>query len=238
MQIVENSDLGLRVARLSMASVQSRIEFTLFPMIHVGEHQFFQAVYDDAFSHDVVLVEGVRSPITRRLTRSYRWIEGSKRLNLCVQPPYPRPPLANVTVVHADVSQDEFSTIWRTVPLWLRAACYVVPPLIGLRYRWLETRETLARRLPMDDLPRREETLSWEPETAALTDAIVTARDKHLLKRISEQLDQPDEARRVAVVYGAAHMRAVVRALADSHGYYAREAAWLTVFSPTTAMSA
>jgi hypothetical protein len=148
MQIVENSDLGLRVARLSMASVQSSIEFTLFPMIHVGERQFFQAVYKDAFSHDVVLVEGVRSPIVRRLTRSYRWIEGSKRLNLCIQPPYPRPPLASVTVIHADLSEREFVAIWRSVPLWLRAACYVVPPLIGLRYRWL----SLARRLREDFL--------------------------------------------------------------------------------------
>jgi tartrate dehydratase beta subunit/fumarate hydratase class I family protein len=90
----------------------------------------------------------------------------------------------------------------------------------------------------MDDLPRREETLSWEPETAALTDAIVTARDNRLIEEIHEQFNRPREAKRIAVVYGAAHMRAVVRALADSRGYHAKEAVWLTVFGPTTAMSA
>jgi len=54
-------------------------------MIHVGEPSFFKAVYEDACDHDVILIEGVHSPIVRRITRTYRWIGEEKRLNLVVQ---------------------------------------------------------------------------------------------------------------------------------------------------------
>lgn len=89
MQIVEGSEWALRTARLSLGNPHSEICLTLFPMVHAGEPDFFQAVYADAFSHDVVLVEGVKSPIARRVTRCYRWIDGSKAMNLVIQPSYP-----------------------------------------------------------------------------------------------------------------------------------------------------
>ena len=56
------------------SSRTSLVSVTLYPMVHVGEEQFYRETYDEAFSHDVVLVEGFRSPVGRNLTRSYRWI--------------------------------------------------------------------------------------------------------------------------------------------------------------------
>lgn len=76
MQIVETSSLAVRAARYRFVRRGSDCSVTLFPMIHVGEAAFYDQVYRDAFSHDVALVEGVRSPVTRYLTRSYRWIGG------------------------------------------------------------------------------------------------------------------------------------------------------------------
>src|SRR5262249_28891788 len=145
----------------------------LFPMLHVGESVFFQTVFTDAFSHDVVLVEGVRSPVTRRVTRSYRWIEGSKRINLVVQPPYPSQASCRARIVHADLSIEEFAEVWRKIPCWQRAFIYVVAPAIGAWRRWFGSRQTLAKRLSLDDLPGREEILNLNPETVALERAIL-----------------------------------------------------------------
>ena len=86
MQILESSVLGLRAARLTFASKVSGKTVTLFPMVHIGVPEFYRQVYEDALTHDAVLVEGLRSPITTRITRSYRWIVGAKRLGLIVQP--------------------------------------------------------------------------------------------------------------------------------------------------------
>ena len=89
----------------------------------------------------------------------------------------------------------------------------------------------LARKLPLDDLPGREEILSLSPETVALNQAILHARDVRLVERLGEQLDDPGPAvRRIAIVYGASHMRAVLRELTGRRGYRVERGDWLTVF--------
>jgi hypothetical protein len=239
MQLLESSDLGLRSARLTLASRLSPTQITLFPMVHVGEANFFKTVYEDAFSHDVTFVEGIRSPIVRRITRSYRWIEGSKGIDLTVQPPYPTQQSVHARIILADLSEEEFAIAWRQVPIWLQAVMLVGAPAVGARYRWFGSRETLAGGLSLEDLPRRQETLSWNPETATLNQAILNARDARLIERLGQQLDNPTPGvRRIAVVYGACHMRAVLRALTGSRGYYAKESSWITVFTPTGSMTA
>src|SRR5579871_1057484 len=102
MQILENSLVGLRSARISLVSPESDTVITLFPMVHVGELDFYRSVYEDACDHDIVLIEGINSPITARVTRSYRWMLGSKRLKLSLPPRFPSAPTAGVQVVHAD----------------------------------------------------------------------------------------------------------------------------------------
>src|SRR5258708_2916403 len=113
MQILESSVWALRTARLSLKSPSSVIRITLFPMVHVGESDFFKGVYADAFSHDLVLVEGVRSPVVRRIVRSYSWIGASKTMNLMVQPPYPPQTDCPARIIHADLSGEEFTKVWR-----------------------------------------------------------------------------------------------------------------------------
>jgi hypothetical protein len=239
MQLLESTVLGLRSARLTLTSPNLSIKITLFPMVHIGEPSFFRSVYEDAFSHDVALVEGVGGPIARRITRSYRWISGSKRLDLAVQPKYPSQSLVRARIVRADLSEDEFACAWRKVPLWLRALTYAIVPVVGLRYRWFGSRETLAEGMSLDDLPSRQETLNWNPETAAISQAILNSRDDYLLEHLQEQLDHPAPGvKRLAVVYGAAHMRAVLHKLTKSWGYYADEASWLTVFPLTSSKDA
>ena len=72
--------------------------------------------------------------------------------------------------------------------------------------------------------------MNFSPATIALDQALLHARDERLVERLTEQLDDPSSgARRVAVVYGAHHMRAVLRMLGDRR-YYVERSQWLTVF--------
>ena len=232
MQFIEPSMLGVRSARLTLSSRDSPTVITLFPMVHVGERQFYDATYSDALDNDVVFVEGVRSPITLRITRSYRWLVGSRRMvGLILQPPFPRGE-GLARIVHADLSPDEFAAEWRAVPLWLRAFVYVVAPSIGLYRRWFSTRSGLAKNMRCEDQPTFAELLAMTPETATLTQAILHARDARLVDRLRTELDAPQPgATRIAVVYGAAHMRAVVGALMTKHNFVVTGAEWKTIFS-------
>ena len=75
------------------------------------------------------------------------------------------------------------------------------------------------------------ELLAITPETGALTQAILHARDERLLERLRAELDEgPPVSRAIAVVYGAAHMRAVVEELMTKRDFVIVDGQWRTVF--------
>jgi hypothetical protein len=230
-QILESTMLGLRAARHRLTSPGSPVSVTLFPMVHVGEPAFFSAVYDDAYGHDVVLVEGVRSPVVRHLTSSYRWIDLAK-LGLVVQPRHPPQEAGRARIVHADLTADEFHAEWRNVPLWLRIASFALAPAIGLKRRLCASRESLAGKMTMEDRLSSEEIMSWDPKFAAFRHSLLGARDARLVERLREALDRapPGGERRLAIVYGAQHMRAVLAEL-NKRGFRSVASAWQTVMS-------
>lgn len=230
MQILETSSLGLRSARLTFRKASSATSVTLFPMVHVGESEFFREAYQDAFSHDVVLVEGVRSSIVRNLTRSYRWID-FERLGLVLQPKTPASVTVTERIVAADLSTAEFERLWGIVPLRYRAAFFVFAPIYGIYLRLLGSREFIARRLSLDDLPSAEEYLSWNPALEGVNNAILHARDRRLIECLNAELNKATGGRqRIAVVYGAMHIRAVVRELAGK-GFACVDARWHSVIT-------
>lgn len=197
-------------------------------MVHVGESKFYRDTYQDAFSHDVALVEGVRSPVVRNLTRSYRWID-FERLALVVQPNFPAQADVGARIVLADLPSGEFEMHWRAIPLAKRAMLFVLAPLYGLYMRLLATREDIAGRLALEDLASREEMLNWNPAYVSLGVAIHHARDERLLECIGAELaDEHATEKRIAVVYGARHMRAVLRRL-TRQGFVCTDSQWRQV---------
>lgn len=231
MQLLDSSDLGLRSARLTFRSSNSPVTITLFPMVHLGGASFYDAVHKDAGAHDAMLLEGIRSPVAARITRAYRWIEGAKRIGLVVQPRPSAQSLAPAAVIHADLPKDEFERHWRKVPLYLRLVLYAGAPLYALHCRWFGSRAKLAKALALDDLPSRAETLGWQPEYQTIDEAIITARDQRLVAAMGDYLDMaPAGPRRLAIVYGAQHMRAVVKELVSKRNYRCVKSEWMLIF--------
>ena len=196
-------------------------------MVHVGQSEFYGTTYADAQTHDIIFTEGIRSPITTRITRSYRWLVGSRAMiGLIVQPRFPAAD-ADSKIVHADLTTDEFEAEWRKVQWWIRAAVYIVAPIVGLQRRWLYTRTRLTKEMSCDDQPTLAETLALSPETGALTQAILHSRDDRLIECLRAKLDaSPSEPLSLAIIYGAAHMRAVVRELTADRDFAISSADW------------
>lgn len=231
MQLLDSSDLGLRSARLTFRSSNSPVTVTLFPMVHLGGASYYDAVHKDAGAHDAMLVEGIRSPVATRITRAYRWIEGASRIGLVVQPRTPPQLRSHAAIIHADLPKDEFERHWRKVPLYLRLVLYAGAPLYALHCRWFGSRAKLAKALALDDLPSRAETLGWRPEYETIDEAIITARDQRLVAAMGDYLDRtPAEPRRLAIVYGAEHMRAVVKELVSKRNYRCVKSEWMLIF--------
>lgn len=230
MQILESSIFGLRAVRLSLRAPGAGVIVTLFPMVHMGEPRFYEEVYKQAADNDVVLVEGVTSPVVKRITRSYRWLQGSKRLNLHLQPKFSLPTGSTARVVHADLTRDEFEAAWRKVPGWLAWALYLLAPFHALKLRLDGSREQLARRLAMDQEPSLDDYLNRGPETAAISDVILDLRDQRLIEVLDKELDGKTGGS-IAVVYGAGHMRALLKEMISVRRFTVGEATWMTIFS-------
>ncbi len=223
--------MGVRAARLAFVDPKTFARVTLFPMVHVGEAAFYEEVYRDALTHDVVLFEGVRSPIVARVTRSYRWLVGSRAMiGLVVQPRFVGIN-SSASIVHADLTPEEFAVEWHKVALWIRGLIYVAAPLLGLNRRWFTSKAALAKDMGCEDQPSFKELLAISPETGALTQAILHTRDKRLIERLEQELARGQDQVSIAIIYGAMHMRAVVRELTAKRKFSVAGAEWRTIMS-------
>ena len=223
--------LGLRTARMVFRSRSSPVSVTLYPMVHVGEERFYKDSYEEAFSHDVALVEGVRSRVGRNLTRTYRWINFEK-LGLVRQPTTPPSETVAARIIRADLTTAEFHREWRKVSLLLRAAFVLAAPIYGLHRRLFASRESLARNMCLEDRKSADEILNWSPIFEPVNRSILHARDERLRECLVAELEGETE-KQVAIVYGARHIRAVLREL-TRRGFSCSDASWRTIFSLCT----
>ena len=218
--------MGLRSARLTFEAPDRSLSLTMFPMVHVAEPGFYKQVFDQAYSADRVLTEGIDTPVTRRLTRSYRYMV--TRDNGLVLQARADPRSNPDHTRRADLSPEEFLVLWKKLPLWQRSLVAIGSPVAGLRNRWMN-RAKLAKELEMDDLPDRTTRLMWSPMTQAFDTAILHARDAHLLRVLKEELARAPNGTSLSLVYGAQHIRAVLQAMPEM-GLVWKESTWLTVF--------
>jgi hypothetical protein len=59
---------------------------------------------------------------------------------------------------------------------------------------------------------------------------VIHARDRRLLEKLTGELDDDGGPLRLAVVYGAGHMRAVVREITGARGFFVEATEWRSVF--------
>lgn len=225
MQFLEFSFIGLRAARHVLTDPDGGRTITLFPMVHLGEAAFYDAVHHAAAQHEAVVIEGVASPVTRRLTRAYRWIAPG-RLGLIVQPKFST---EATSIIPGDLTAAQFEALWRVAPWRERAVLESAATLVGLWRRITATRHNLGRGLCTSDLKDRDDILMWNERRAPLLQALIEARDRILCDTVTKILSEPSGPSSIAVIYGAGHMGALARSL-DHKGFVVTKSDWLTVF--------
>ena len=230
MQIIESTPFGVRSAIYRLRAQENGPDFLLFPMIHVGAQEFYEEVTERLADCDVILLEGVRSWSTPVITSSYRYMVRKRSLGLVLQHDHMQLQHLNAKLVRADVAGKAFSTKFRALPLWLRMVVYVYAPIYGYGLRWTMTREKLAKRLGTEDRKRREDVSDHE-DVEKFIAVLLDWRDEHLIGIIEQHRREPANAAGcIGIVYGAQHMRAVLRHLIGRLGYRVAKAEWVTVF--------
>ncbi|WP_433832917.1 hypothetical protein ACQP2E_17400 [Actinoplanes sp. CA-015351] len=233
MQIIEVTELGVRSAVIRLRCRGSALQFVLYPMIHMAKPTFYAAVFTRLKRADLVVVEGVgggrrkHSVLVSALTLSYRVLRFNRQAKLVEQDIDYR--ALGVPVVRPDVSLEDFTAGWRRVPLSHRLMMWCVLPFVVVTRLFGGTRMIWSRSAELNDLPSPEEEdlREWSPHLDA---AFAGDRDSRLLAclcRLHEE--RGTENIEVAVVYGAAHVPAIVQGLMNRYGYRPRSADWLVV---------
>jgi hypothetical protein len=221
--------LALRAAHYRLASPLMKPQFLLFPMIHIGSADYYRKVRSRLDECDVILLEGVRSARAKALTLSYSLMTRRKRLGLVTQHDALRLEECRAELLHADVTTGEFVDGWLCIPWHWRIMISTVGPVYGAYRYFTASRASIAKDLGTEDLESREEILQSD-DVPGFDETIMHRRDARLIKTIEGVLGGHQEYQVIAVIYGAAHMRAVIRALMGKLRYRVVHSEWLTVF--------
>lgn len=82
MQLIDADVLGLRSAIVRLRSFSARCNYTLLPVMPVGEQSYFDELRQEIEQHDVVLCETFDHPLERRMTLDYDKLAMSPRIKL------------------------------------------------------------------------------------------------------------------------------------------------------------
>ncbi|WP_306319706.1 MULTISPECIES: hypothetical protein [unclassified Streptomyces] len=232
MQIVEVTGFAVRSAVVTLRRSGTPLEFVVFPMLHVASPTFYAQVRRRLRDCDLVVMEGIRgkSAVVSTLTLAYRFAPRWSRNGLQLQ----RADLLlpeSVPVVRPDVTAAEAVADLKALPRWEYLMLLVAAPVMGLVFAVRGPRAFLDEDLEVGDLATTAR--AEERADNAIVKAMSDRRDLRLLDALDAiHAAHHTEALRVAVVYGAGHVPAIVAGLRQRHGYRARDAEWLTVCVP------
>lgn len=231
MQFIEKNAFNVRTAVYRLRKDGTQLEFWLFPMIHVGSPEFYAEISSLLAQCDLILVEGVRSKKTSPLGYSYNVIKRIRRLELVVQRDAIDLKAFGSKIVSTDMEGGAFETRWSALPIRLRLRLFLLVPIQVVYLFLFANRETIAEQIALEDLPTNEEVLeASDEEWEKLDELLVDERDRILIDHL-RQLDQnPEESRRIGVLYGARHMRNVIAFLMSQLKYRVAKAEWVTIF--------
>jgi hypothetical protein len=247
MQFIESSIVGLRSAVTTFTRPATPLRFILFPMVHVGEQQFYDEVAARARLCQVIVAEGTPS----QFMPAQEWMAQQRWGSFVDQVAALRPETLGVPV-YWEVAPDQrpknepgARPSTRTgkrdgyrsgnrpkspaEDLMSRVTDVVGAATLGLARKFIDPRilDSLDQADAYDESARNL-TGSWFGRNLEYN--VMTVRDARLTGRLDEiHRDRAAEAISVGVVFGAAHMPAVAAHLCGKLGYIAANSEWLTV---------
>jgi hypothetical protein len=229
-QFIENNVFGVRAALYILARTSGAPRFLIFPMIHIGRPEYYGHIRKNLEECDVILFEGIKTFRSRVVTLSYRLAARRRRLGLVVQGNAFLFSGIRGRLIHADVAPGEFNEKWSQIPWHVRLAILIVAPLFGAYLYLTASKESIGRRLKMEDLASSEEVMRGD-FAPGYDEAIMSSRDAKLVAAIESLITAAIPPATIGIVYGAAHMKAVTAVLMGKYHYRIDGSEWLNVFA-------
>lgn len=231
MQFIEKNSFNVRSAVYRLKKGEATPEFILFPMIHIGSRDYYDEVYRRLSECDLIFVEGVKSKKAAHLTLAYRIVQRAKRFGLVTQHELKLSDFGD-RVINTDMDTDAFDISWASIPVRTRWLLFLVIPFYASYLFLFGTKDMIAEKIRVEDLPSRDEIMNYDEELEKFDDLIVHQRDQNFIEAINRcYLENRGIKRVVGILYGAEHMRGVSSFLLRKLGYKIARAEWITVFN-------
>ena len=223
---------AIRSAAITMRRADTPLTFVLYPMVHFAAPSFYAEVRRRLRSCDLIVSEGVagRTMQSSAMNLTNRLFPTGRQRGLVGQSDEAVLP-AGVPVIRPDLPLVDLDRELRALPSLNQLAFIAGTHMTAVALALAGPGIFLDDDLAVHDFPftARQERVRDTPQARAALDH----RDRLLLAELAAVHEQRSaEPITVGVVYGAAHMPAVVNGLAARYRYRPREAEWMTVFIP------
>jgi hypothetical protein len=222
MQYIESSVIGLRSAVFTLARPATPLRFVVFPMVHVAEPDFYRQVAARAGECDLIVAEGAPAGCTP----AQEWMSRIRWDDLVDQ-------MAGLDLEALGVPvQWEYAEHDRPKSGREQAVAKVVDSAAAVALRALGR---YGNPLGLPSLEQSDEhDERWERRDSLLgrilDDRVLHGRDSQLVQALGAiHRERCGEPIKVAVVYGALHIPAVVDFLGEDYRYRPGNAVWFTV---------
>ena len=228
-QILEETELGVRAVAYTLTRPDSALTFLVIPMVHVARPAFYKQVLDRFANADVIVAEGVPGRRAALLTASYRLAGRLRRDGLVLQSQALRLRELRASIICPDATSTEFASGLRRTSWTIQLLLLVGAPLLGVVMAILGPRRMVAGVMTVDDLPNEDVD---DPSLDQMEELLGSSRDRKLvacLKSLDEErANDQSNPQLVGVCWGAEHVRAVIPALRH-RGYRITSADWPSV---------
>jgi hypothetical protein len=219
---MESSVIGLRSAVFTLARPATPLRFVVFPMVHVAEPDFYHQVADRAGECDLIVAEGAPA----RCTPAQGWMARIRWDHLVDQ-------VAGLDLEALGVPvQWEYAEHDRLRSGREQAVAKVVDSAAAVALRALGRYGSPLGLPGLDQSDEHDD--RWERLDSLLgrimENRVLHGRDSRLGQALGAiHRERCGEPIKIAVVYGAAHIPAVVDFLSEDYRYRPGNARWLTV---------
>ncbi len=231
MQFIEKNSFNVRSAVYLLKNEDSKTEFLIFPMVHIGSKEFYSQISKRLSECDLILAEGVDSKKANILTLAYRAVKGIKRMDLITQKEGIKISSFKDKIINSDMKEKNFDENWSTLSIFFRMTFFIIVPVYVIYLFIFGTREIIAKNIAFEDLPNSDEILDTDEDIEKMDEILIDKRDKILIDHIEKVLSNSGtDKKTIGILYGASHMRNVFNYLLGKKEYKIAKSEWVVVF--------
>jgi hypothetical protein len=206
-----------------------QLSFRVLPMFHIGTKMYYDNVMKKLSACDEILYEGFNFKRIRFQTQQFKSI--AKKLNLTTQMEGINLKKLNKPLIHSDLTTQQANVLWKDLRITEKLKFLIHDPIKSYYFAYGLNRKKLAKNFTT---AANEQMLAYGPrfdKEGTAENLIMNEREKILIEILESRFHKQKYIdKKIGIIYGAGHMKRIVRYIIDQLGYVSQHAEFLEVY--------